>query len=456
MKLKIALTLIAMLIAPITQTKTEQTELLKMGAMAHHSNMVHQTHAAYHAQPKPVVTTTATVANCTLNLSNRCLTTLCPFPPFCGNPQQVKTLLLYQNKLCFLAENTFKIFCSLEKLDLSCNTIAKIDWGAFQYTKLEQLNLSKNQLCSISKGTFADLGCLRALNLSNNKIKKIKSEAWYGLKKLQTLILSHNKLECLYNDMFCSLKHLKKLDLSCNQIKSVEDGAFNSLEKIEVICLDHNKLSYLSSVPFQNLTNLAVLKVGHNKLCQSNIDQLRADLPNVDVQGKGSTTGNCSACDTTITIVDGTVDLSNKGLTSLNVLNTICTPENVTTLLLNNNALTTVCKKAFKRFINLKSVNLNANQITSINEEALCGVGKLNDFSINNNKLTSVPCKLFCPTPYVKTADFSVNSITSVSEKFFNCTPALTTINFTSNPLNDATKQMFTKVSADRGITILY
>lgn len=86
-----------------------------------------------------------------------------------GWPEDIDHLLLAQNRIQMLKDNTFSHFRNLESLDLQSNEISLIEEGAFSgLTKLTTLLLQHNQLHVASEAMFIHLPRLRYLRLHDN------------------------------------------------------------------------------------------------------------------------------------------------------------------------------------------------------------------------------------------------------------------------------------------------
>lgn len=86
-----------------------------------------------------------------------------------GWPEDIEHLLLAQNRIEVLRENTFSRFRNLVSLDLQLNEIALIEEGAFNgLSKLTTLLLQHNRLQVVSEAMFIPMPRLRYLRLHDN------------------------------------------------------------------------------------------------------------------------------------------------------------------------------------------------------------------------------------------------------------------------------------------------
>lgn len=86
-----------------------------------------------------------------------------------GWPEDIDHLLLAQNSIEVLRDNTFSHFRNLVSLDLQLNGISLIEEGAFSgLSKLTTLLLQHNRLQVVSEATFLPMPRLRYLRLHDN------------------------------------------------------------------------------------------------------------------------------------------------------------------------------------------------------------------------------------------------------------------------------------------------
>ncbi len=86
-------------------------------------------------------------------------------------------------------------------------------------------------------------------------------------------------------------------------------------------------------------------------------------------------------------ITGAEIDLSNQGLSSLNGLELIATPESVTALDLSNNKLVGITAEQLNIFPNLKRLDLSKNQLTVLPS---LNLPKLKKLKIKNNNISEI------------------------------------------------------------------
>ena len=85
----------------------------------------------------------------------------------------------------------------IDTLDLSDNTIVKLENGLTFYTELTLVNLSRNSIKSLGRNQFMNQNKVIDLDISSNLVSKIRAGAFNGLESLHTLNIKDNKIEKL-------------------------------------------------------------------------------------------------------------------------------------------------------------------------------------------------------------------------------------------------------------------
>ncbi|CAH1802035.1 unnamed protein product [Owenia fusiformis] len=158
---------------------------------------------------------------------------------------------------------------SLKSLSLIGCGIDGLDNDVFRNLKvLEDLDLSENSLTKLQQGTFWDLGELKILRISRNKVPLILgNNCFQGLTKLEMLNLYSTNVQggSLKSTMFENLDSLKTLVLVNSDIHIVKSGAFSQLSNLQDLYLSGNNLTNIGPGKFQGLKNLRNLGICKNK-----------------------------------------------------------------------------------------------------------------------------------------------------------------------------------------------
>ncbi|XP_026133545.1 adhesion G protein-coupled receptor A3-like [Carassius auratus] len=94
------------------------------------------------------------------------------------------------------------------------------------------LILSNNKISALKNNSFLGLRALERLDLSSNLISRISPGAFHGLTALRRLDLSNNRIGCFSADMFLDLTRLSKLNLSGNIFSTLPEGLFTHVPSL--------------------------------------------------------------------------------------------------------------------------------------------------------------------------------------------------------------------------------
>ncbi|XP_054043640.1 toll-like receptor 7 isoform X2 [Rissa tridactyla] len=138
----------------------------------------------------------------------------------------------------------FKNLTSLEKLDISFNSLSFFPPGAFQAMppELRILNLTNNRMKSFNWGNLHYLKNLVTLDLSNNLLATVPQELSNCSSTLQELMLRNNRIQRLTKHFLRGAFKLKYLDLSANKIQIIKKSSFpeNVINNLRMLLLHGN------------------------------------------------------------------------------------------------------------------------------------------------------------------------------------------------------------------------
>ncbi|KAK6964458.1 TLR cluster1 member 30 [Biomphalaria glabrata] len=186
-------------------------------------------------------------------------------------PSNTTVLLLNNNKLVTLHNETFAQLTNLTRLDLSSNDIRRIDAGAFQgLHNLQELNLHMH-CCNFTdhyslESIFAPLRNLRILNAMHNSDVGVLTYSYTFLTRLpllQSLSIDFDldTLDC--GPEFNDLKNLTFLQFS-GQVMYIDDRSFQNVAQLKNLSMDHlSNINNISHNAFKPLSNLKVLTMYH-------------------------------------------------------------------------------------------------------------------------------------------------------------------------------------------------
>ncbi|XP_033364700.1 leucine-rich repeat-containing protein 40-like [Bombus vosnesenskii] len=253
----------------------------------------------------------------------------------------------------------------LQTLDLSCNTLKKIDPQIENLTELTTLYLHNNRLEDLP-AEIGNLKKLNILNLSNNKLEKFPHE-FYKLNELRELNLKNNSIKEL-GPAVGDFVMLTYLDLSYNNLIELPIG-MGYLVRLTSLDLSHNMLKELPP----DLTNMRALQ----KL--------------------------------------------NASYNQLEMLPPLGELRKVETVMLQSNKLTTF--PDISGCILLRVLHLADNNITEIDMSCLEGVGQLKTLTLGNNQIETIPEEII-KLVYLEIFDLSHNKLTLIP-KYIGLLPNL-------------------------------
>jgi len=193
------------------------------------------------------------------------------------------TLNLSSNGIQQLQNDIFIGLPSLRNLDLSFNSLTKLDNktnGVLDdLLSLETLDLSHNRISFVTKKTFPSHQYipynLRNLNLSYNRMPVLTYDITFGTKKLFKLDVSHNQINDLRRGVISNFTSLQSLDMSYNELANLasEEHIFDLPQNLSSLDLSHNQIYHL---PFANLVKVSSLK--HVDLTNNSLEDIPASV----------------------------------------------------------------------------------------------------------------------------------------------------------------------------------
>jgi len=190
-------------------------------------------------------------------------------------PITIKELILRENEIESLAENSFQRMNKLERLDMGTNKLKAINETMFSrdLRELKEIDLSHNEITVFNMDIVSNednqgisMKFFKKCFFSINKQIFFNFKQGRVLSNLEKLNLSENNLSELKANKFRSLHNLKHLDLSSSKIASIEMKAFFGLDKLDELNLRENQIAKLEESLFHELVNLKNLDVSENKI----------------------------------------------------------------------------------------------------------------------------------------------------------------------------------------------
>jgi len=176
---------------------------------------------------------------------------------------KLTSLTASHNKLRSLNATDFGFAKNVQDVDLSFNTIERLDSGVFKnLLLLKTINLADNQITYVPPSSWPNSTHLRELYLQGNRIDRLPDLS--GIPQIVVVNLSRNALSSIGQNAFVDLNELIALDLSHNRIVKVSDESFTGLKSLQILTLAHNRIQSVSGLLLSPLKSLHVLVLSHN------------------------------------------------------------------------------------------------------------------------------------------------------------------------------------------------
>ena len=159
-------------------------------------------------------------------------------------PETTNILLLTNNKITSVADNSFFDCTGLKLLDMAVNKLDKITPETFaDLLNLETLFIGENNISKIESNTFNKNEQMIFLDISFNSLNNLSHNSLRGISSLKTLLLANNNIEFdkLDNDTFIDLKHLELLTMHGNAWPKMDmypDILLSSLYHVKNLTID--------------------------------------------------------------------------------------------------------------------------------------------------------------------------------------------------------------------------
>ncbi|XP_041464713.1 toll-like receptor 3 [Lytechinus variegatus] len=348
--------------------------------------------------------------------SNMSLTSI-PHDP----PPDTITLIMDNNLIVHLKNNSFDNLTQLATLNIRLNLISKLDTGAFSpLTRLEILDLTGNMLTQLPDGLFDSNSFLSRLVLTSNCFKTVPSNTLMThLDQLRYLSLGRNAIMEVNFTAFQFLKNLSVIDFSGNNIASLRPSDFEHLHKLSLnsINLASNELSgeKLPDRIFSFLNQVVSLNLYGNQL---RVFRLNPFLGNV-----------------TISILS----LSNCGIFLFEPFNSSTLPtETLPTIYdidMKQNSIDSIPSNAFQGLNQTMSLNLAENKIKYMTNQTFCGMNSLVILDLSKNRIENFTNGIFLCTPRLQILTVAYNDILVLSPRIFQRLSVLHRLDLSHNAM---------------------
>ncbi|XP_017264123.1 toll-like receptor 3 [Kryptolebias marmoratus] len=293
-------------------------------------------------------------------------------------PENITSLDVSHNKLVQILPDLFKRYKGLVRLDVSYNSMAKLDGGLCRNLPLLQtLNWAHNELFSLKKEDLEYCTKLTWLSMASNRLQP-KGEPFTALQNLKFLDVSMNKLTTAKLGSQPQLPSLVNLNLGHNDFTSLNASDFSCLQDspfLQVVNLSAVALKTLEPGCFKPISGLRTLILDGSRIGSGFIPKLCSELSGTAIDALSLKKINL-------------ITLNDKTFTGLQ--NT-----NLTVLDLSGNGISTVEDGSFQWLSTLQTLILTDNNIKHLTKGTFQGLKMLKKLQLTkalvNSHKSSLP-----------------------------------------------------------------
>ncbi len=168
-----------------------------------------------------------------------------PVPENIPLANDIKTILLNNNYLQNIPEDSLAVFAGLEVLNVANNRLQEVPvkpMGA-QENRITELNLSDNLIQELPVGSLDAYTALDKLKLQRNRITRLDNELFDKLINLRKLNLARNKISYIGPRVFALNQKLTDVNLYGNNLVYIPRSLFEGLQDLKRIDISGNMLN---------------------------------------------------------------------------------------------------------------------------------------------------------------------------------------------------------------------
>uniref|UniRef100_UPI0037E8C50D toll-like receptor 3 n=1 Tax=Semicossyphus pulcher TaxID=241346 RepID=UPI0037E8C50D len=269
-------------------------------------------------------------------------------------------------------------------LDMSHNRLAKLPPESLTpYRGLLHLDVSYNSITKLDEGLCQTLPLLQTLNMRHNEVHLLKKEDLSHCTNLTRLNVASNRLK-LQGEAFSAIQSLKYLDVSSNKLQTAALGSQPQLPSLVSLNLAFNDFTTLKTNDFFYLNNSSFFKVLNlssvslKKLepgCLKPISGLQTLI--MDGSNMGTTVISKLCSELSETAIDALSLRNMKLVTLTNTTFKGLQDTNVTFLDLSSNGMGKIEGGSFQWLSKLQTLILAENNIKHLTKSTLKGLKSL-------------------------------------------------------------------------------
>ncbi|KAM4751372.1 toll-like receptor 3 isoform 2-T2 [Anableps anableps] len=378
-----------------------------------------------------------------------------------------------------LANTTFSGLkeTNLTLLDLSGNSIDKIEDGSFQWlSKVQTLNLTGNDIKHLTRGTFQGLKMLKNLQLAKKSQKSsslvIDNFSFKPLSNLESLMLQYTVFVTITENTFKGLMSLTELDLSWSKLH--KDGKFTSKifvslaeSPLRKLNLEGNSLVKIEPGSFSCLKNLSILLLDHNFIRQMFIGKEFEGLAQLQELHIGNNVQDISLTpETFVNVTDLRVLTLGKSLKA-ETLNQDSSPfrplSNLTVLDLSNNNIANIRENMLEGLENLRVLKLQHNNLVRLWKVANPGgpvlflkhTQRLVSFEMDFNGMDEIPVEAFRNLTHLRELNFSNNLLNNFRDSVFDDLTSLKVLRLEKNFITSVRPEVFRTPMSNLSVLVM-
>lgn len=212
------------------------------------------------------------------------------------NLKMISVILTY-TKMASPKNGHFLLANSLEEINFVNQRFEELGGRVFEgCTKIKSILLDNNEINTLDEDTFADLRTLEALSMSSNEITALPLKVFSTLKSLKLLDLSSNMISTLAKTTFDSNRFLDNVKLNRNRflnLPPIQLAEETNYELTDSFCVDRDfqKTTELNAYTSKrcNITDIDPYDLISAYLNQIEINQICGDKNMVTNLGKDLT-----------------------------------------------------------------------------------------------------------------------------------------------------------------------